>query len=583
MNEQGLGAGVLMGSSVMARLSSIVALFRPYRGAVAGVLSAMLVLASTTAAFAWVAGPLVTLLGSSWGDNRPLTLSIPGLSHTFTAASEVAVTLSTVVIGLAMVRGTAAYVQGFLVASIQQNVVRDLRRQVVEAVLWAPPWRYPGKPGDLATQVTADIQQIEAIVSVVLAPALQNALVLAALGAFAFSKAPGLAFVGLALLPVVAGLLWKANQLARAAFRQALDARGRLAERLVETFSALDVVKAFRVERARAAILLTEIEDVRKLTLRARRVGLALGPVVLVTGAVVLAAILVLGTRAVESRELSAESFVSLLAALMLAYRPIQGLGASLGVFAIGLAALDRVSIHRRSRAETEVPTPPADAISVDGVSVDIDGKRILTDVHLTLEPSETVVLRGANGAGKTTLLSTLMGLCEPASGSIRVGGSPVSGARALRGLFGWVPQEPVLFEGSVLENLALGAEPDPDRAEAVLREVSAWGLVASLPDGLESILARRGQSLSMGQRQLLCLARALYRDPPFLLLDEPTASLDAEAEQEFLRAIEGLSKKRGILLVTHRSRPPFEARVVVMSHGRVVEEVATGSTQAAG
>jgi ABC-type multidrug transport system fused ATPase/permease subunit len=140
-----------------------------------------------------------------------------------------------------------------------------------------------------------------------------------------------------------------------------------------------------------------------------------------------------------------------------------------------------------------------------------------------------------------------------------------------------------VLFEGSVLENLALGAEPDPDRAEAVLREVSAWGLVASLPDGLESILARRGQSLSMGQRQLLCLARALYRDPPFLLLDEPTASLDAEAEQEFLRAIEGLSKKRGILLVTHRSRPPFEARVVVMSHGRVVEEVATGSTQAAG
>ena len=327
----------------MTRLSSIVGLLRPYRGMVAGAFGSMLVVALTTAAFAWLAGPLLRLLGVSVGHNPSLTLSIPGAAWTFTTANDVAIALSWVVIGLATVRGTAGYIQGFLVASLQQSVVRDLRAQVIESILFAEPSRHRGKPGDLATQVTADVHQIEAIISAVVAPALQNAVILATLLAFMVSSTPKLALIGFIVFPAAGALVWLASRAARRAFRASLDRRGKLAEALVEAFSSLEVIKAFRAEQTVTERLNTHVEDVRKLTLHARRIGLLLGPTVLVGGAVMIAIILTLGTGAVQSGELGAERFVSLLAALLFAYRPVQALGASVGVFAVGLAALDRL------------------------------------------------------------------------------------------------------------------------------------------------------------------------------------------------------------------------------------------------
>jgi len=189
------------------------------------------------------------------------------------------------------------------------------------------------------------------------------------------------------------------------------------------------------------------------------------------------------------------------------------------------------------------------------------------------LAPGERVALVGPSGSGKTTVLSLLLGFLAPTSGTIRVGGTDLAALNVeqWRRHVAWVPQRPYLFSGTVADNVRLGA-PDAGDADvwAALRQAEAATFVADLPEGLETRLGEHGAGLSAGQRQRIALARAFLRDAPLLLLDEPTAGLDAESEAAVLAAIERLSAGRTVLLVAHRAASVRSAeRVVVLHAGR--------------
>jgi ABC-type multidrug transport system fused ATPase/permease subunit len=200
----------------------------------------------------------------------------------------------------------------------------------------------------------------------------------------------------------------------------------------------------------------------------------------------------------------------------------------------------------------------------------------VLHRVDVRLEPGETVALVGPSGSGKSTLLWLLLRLVEPTEGRVLVGGRDLAtlDAAAWRARIGFVPQRPTLFRGTVEENIRLG---DPtaglDRVHAAAELAGAHAFVSRLPDGYDTVVGEGGRQLSAGERRRLGLARAVLRDAPLVLLDEPTADLDPVSAALVADAIERLRAGRTVLLVAHRPELAARAdRVVLLDRGRILE-----------
>ena len=245
------------------------------------------------------------------------------------------------------------------------------------------------------------------------------------------------------------------------------------------------------------------------------------------------------------------------------AYLPLRQLGANYHASAEGLAAADQVfAVLERPlpvRGErTNFPDPAIADLTVERLRVVYPGRTqpALEDVSLTIEAGTVSALVGPSGCGKSTLLAVLLGLVRPQGGAVCVGGVDLLDldAGAWRARLAWVPQRPHLFSASIADNVRIGSRDATDRD--VRAAISAAGLdeaIARLPHGIATVLGDRGAGLSAGERQRLALARAFLRDASLLLLDEPTASLDGDTEEEVLESIRRLSHGRTVLLVAHR------------------------------
>ena len=200
-----------------------------------------------------------------------------------------------------------------------------------------------------------------------------------------------------------------------------------------------------------------------------------------------------------------------------------------------------------------------------------------LRGVDLDVEPGETVALVGETGAGKSTIVKLVARFYDVTGGRVLIDGVPVDelDLGAFRRRLGYVPQEPFLFSGTVRDNIAYGRPDAPDAdVERAARAVGAHDFIARLPGGYLQPVTERGRSLSAGQRQLICLARALLVDPSILLLDEATANLDLATEARVQRAMGVVSAGRTTLVIAHRLQTARAAdRIVVLDDGRVVEE----------
>ena len=281
---------------------------------------------------------------------------------------------------------------------------------------------------------------------------------------------------------------------------------------------------------------------------------------------------------AVGLRLLNADmNFHSALFVLVLApeaYLPLRALGANFHASADGMKAAEQVF----ELLETPVAEgaggsvrPRDTSIRITDLEVNYPGRRIpaLHGAELAVEPGEMVALVGPSGCGKSTLLDVVLGLRRPGSGQVRLGGVDLRelDLKIWRAAAGWVPQRPHLFARSVADNVRVGRPGASDeQVAAALEAAGLASVVRRLPHGVDTRLGEGGAGLSSGERQRLALARAFVRDAPLLILDEPTASLDAGTEAEVLEAIRRLTEGRTALVVAHR--PALAAladRVVVM------------------
>ena len=320
------------------------------------------------------------------------------------------------------------------------------------------------------------------------------------------------------------------------------------------------------------------VEEGRKVGLKMVRYRRSLGPMVEVVAAIGFAFALYLGAK----NEMTLEDFLGVAMALFLAYEPVKKLGAIHGYLEEAKASMTRVEdILKAEDSLPELDNPEAlpndgGEVLFKGVHFSYGSEEILRGVNVEIASGETVALVGESGGGKTTFANLIPRFYDVSKGEIRVNGKDVRtvAKKDLRNLIAVVPQMPVLFRGTIRENILMG-KPDAseEEMEAAARRAFAHDFIVRQEKGYDTEVSEKGSSLSGGQRQRIAIARAFIKNAPILILDEATSALDAESEEKVQQAITELVKGRTTLMITHReSTEQFADRVLSFDKGVVRE-----------
>jgi subfamily B ATP-binding cassette protein MsbA len=341
----------------------------------------------------------------------------------------------------------------------------------------------------------------------------------------------------------------------------------------------------FNMNDFEAGRFLDENQRFSDRSYRATKISSISSPLTEVLGVVVVIILLWFGGRQVlQDKGFSAEDFVRFILFLFVTFTPIKAITGIYNTLQRGFAAAERVFTILDSPSEPLHPVRPGSvpaftgAVSFSHVNFTYPGcaEEVLHDICFTLERGSVIALVGSSGSGKSTMLDLLPRFYPVTSGAIAIDGHDIRDMdlAGLRSLFGIVAQETVLFNDTVRNNIAYGLTGTAaEEIIAAAKAAQAWEFVEKMPSGLDTVIGERGVMLSGGQRQRLAIARALLRNPPILILDEATSSLDTESERLVQEAINRLVKDRTVLVVAHRLSTIRHANaILVLDNGSIVE-----------
>lgn len=541
------------------------ALLRPHAPRLVGGVLCLAVAGACEALYAYLTGPLIQLIFSG-GREGAAAFVVPGLTA-MTPPSLVAV--ATAIVAVALVKGSAQLAGSLLHEGSAERLGFALRllvyRQLVRLPL-ATHRRYAA--GELLQRLIDDVRRVqEAAVasSYVLG---RDAVAVLALCTVAAAMVPGLALAAAVVLPVAAGLTAFLGRGVKRSARAGQEALGRLAARAALGLDAIREVKSAGAEAREVEAVARSGREVLAAALRQLRMRAAAPLANELLAALALGATLVYAGGRVADGTLAPGRFVSFFTAVLLAYRPLRELARAHSQRRIAAASLERIRSLLDEPAEPEDETladalpPLRRAMALRGVSFTYPGAAMaaISAVDLTLVPGRVLALSGPSGAGKSTLANLVCGLERPGAGTIawddRVIDERVPLA-ALRREVALVPQQPLLLDGTLAENLRYAAPDAGDASLAdALRQAGLEEVVARLPRGLDSSLGPGGAGLSVGEIQRVGLARAILKRASVLVLDEPTSALDAARETSLCETIRCLAASRAILLIAHDPAP---------------------------
>ncbi len=443
--------------------------------------------------------------------------------------------------------------------------------------------------GDLVRRVTADAACARELVLDVMVPLVVSVATLVTMFLVMWRLSRPLALVAL-MVAIPLGLVVRlfASPMAERKLRKK-DLQGRAMAVAEQTLTAIPLVQAFGREGREDERFRHINERMIEASLRATGIKLQFKVVCGLVTAVAAAAVMVLGGTQVLEGSLSVGALLVLLHYFAALYGPMESLAylsdsvasASAGatrVFSVLDSEEETLPERRGAQALDPARRAPGLAVDFEAVTFGYDAaKPVLHSVTTRIQPGETVAVIGPTGAGKSTLLSLVPRFYDPDQGRIRVGGEDLRevSLRSLRSRVTLVLQQPFLLPLSMAENIAYG-RPGATRREIrrAARQARADEFIERLPEGYETMVGERGETLSGGERQRLAIARAILRDTPILLLDEPTASLDAFTESALLEILEELMADRTCIVVAHRlSTVRYADRILVLDEGRILEE----------
>jgi ABC-type multidrug transport system fused ATPase/permease subunit len=487
-----------------------------------------------------------------------------------------------VVLSLIMWLGT--YLETLHLTYAGQGIIFKLRTQLFDHLQGLSMSFFDrNKVGKLMSRVQNDVDQLQTLMTQDIISLAANLLLLIAIAAVMMTMNLKLALIALTVVPVLGLVLYIWQWYARRAFVKVRQAISVVNDNLQESISGVRVTQSMSREKEN----LKQFDRVNKVHLdankEAARLQAFMMPTVTILTNVAFALVLVFGGFQIQDGTMQAgvllafllyiQRFFAPVMEIIMMYTEIQRATAS------GARVLELLDVKPdlEDKPQAKIIPPVKGEITFRDVSFSYDpGKEILNHIDLEIHAGETVAIAGRTGAGKSSLTGLIARYYDIDSGDLRVDGCPVSEVtqESLRSQIGIVPQDPFLFSGTIEENIRYGRlEATHDEIVAASRAAGAHDLIMRLEKGYDTPVGERGASLSAGQRQLVCLARAILTNPPIMILDEATSNVDTNTERIMQASLRSLSRGRTVVVIAHRLSTITHAdRIVILEHGKIME-----------
>ena len=499
------------------------------------------------------------------------------------------------VAGIAVLGAISSYVEKYLTTSVSQWVTHDLRRTLYNHIQRLSLAEYDKtQTGDLISRVTSDINAVQDFINSALLGIIVNVLTLVGMAGVMFYINWRFTLIALSIAPALFAVVYYLTRRIKKASREVRKKESELVSVVQEVLTSARVVKAFAREDFEVTRFESQSLENVETALEARSIKAKLSPIVDVMVAIGTCLVLAYGARLALSGQISAGVLIVFLLYLGKMYKPMRDLSKSTDTVSKAMVGYERIEevldIEARVRDLPRARKAPRfkGNIAFDHVSFSYDDKvPVLKDVSFEIEAGQVAAIVGPSGVGKTTIISLIPRLYDPQSGTIKIDGTNIRSykLKSLREQISFVLQDTLLFHTSVLENIAYG-KPDasPDEIIRAAKQANAHEFIVQLSEGYGTMVGERGVTLSGGQRQRIAIARAIVRNTPILVLDEPTTGLDSSSEQAVIEALERLMKGRTCIVVAHHLNTIRHADVIfVVKEAELVEKGTHDQLLAAG
>jgi subfamily B ATP-binding cassette protein MsbA len=516
---------------------------------------------------------------SPWLDHMLRPILSGGSKMQIAAAAAIAAVL------IAVLGAIASYIANYYTTSVGQWVANDLRVRTYHHLQQLSLSYYDShQTGNLLSTITSDVQTIQGFASSSTLGIVVDMFTIVGMLVIMFWLNWDFTLIAVAVTPFMLLLVSRFKKAVKKATHEVRKEQSKIVSLVDQGLQSMKVVKAF----GRQDLAEEELAEVSQATvdasLKARRVKALLSPIVSITVAGCTAVVLWRGSALILAGAMTAGALTVFLSYLTKFFKPVQDLATMTNTIAQAAVGVERV--RAILDADTIIPERP-DARDPGALTGDIEFEHVafaysadspvLKDVSFKIKAGQLVGVVGPTGGRKSTIVSLIPRFYDPASGVVKIDGVDIRDYKfhSMRDQIGYVLQETVLFEGTVRDNIAYGRKgvTEQEIIEAA-KLANADEFIARMPHRYDTMVGERGETLSGGQRQRIGIARAIIRNNPILILDEPTAALDTESERLVIEALERLMKGRTVITIAHRLSTIRDAhKIIVLKEGVVAEE----------
>jgi subfamily B ATP-binding cassette protein MsbA len=486
---------------------------------------------------------------------------------------------------MAAIGSLASYIDSYFTESVAQYVSNNLRRQIYHHLQRLSLEYYDThQTGKLLSTITTDVSTIQDFASSSLMNIIVDLLTIFGMLGLMFYLNAGFAFVAIGVTPFLLLFVTRFKKVMKKATHEVRQDQSNMLAVLQQGLESIRAVNAFGRQQLEEERLKKVSLETVGAALKARRVKSVLNPVITITVSVCTALVLWRGADLVLKGAMTVGSLTVFLWYMNKFFSPVQDLAKMTSTIAQATVALERIqailgtNIIVAEKPDAADPGRLNGNITFDHVSFAYNHESpVLKDINLQISCGQRIGICGSTGCGKSTVVSLIARFYDPTGGRVLIDGKDISDFTldGLRSQIGFVLQDTVLFYGSVRENIAYG-RPDASQDEIIeaAKLANAHEFICRMPHGYDTLVGERGLTLSGGQRQRIGIARAVVRNSPILILDEPTASLDVEAEKIVMEALEQLMEGRTVITIAHRLSTICDCdKIVVLHEGYIAEE----------
>lgn len=501
-------------------------------------------------------------------------------------AEKVLIVISIAIIILFFLKNLFRYMAMYILAPLRNGVIRDIRNSVYSKIIQLPLSYFSNKKkGDIIARATNDVQDVEWTIMGSLEILFRDSITVIAYMTTLFIISTKLTFVMLTILPVAGFVIARIGKSLRRKSLKAQNMNGTLLSYLDEAVGGLRIIKAFNAKKYSENKFYNHNNEYSKVMIGVFRRGDLSAPMSEFFGIIVMSIVLWYGGKLIisDNSAMDGPTFVFYVTLFSQVIPSIKSFSSGYYRIQKGIASAQRIwelvdaddNIQEKSNAKSK--SEFTNNISYNNLSFKYEDDYVLNNINLKIEKGKTIAVVGASGAGKSTLVDLLPRFYDPTDGNLSIDGIELTDLKIedLRSLMGIVNQESILFNDTIFNNIAFGIpEATEESVISAAKVANAHEFISQLPHGYHTHIGDRGNKLSGGQKQRISIARAVFKNPPIMILDEATSSLDTESESLVQDALDKLMLNRTSIVIAHRLSTIKNANeIVVMDQGKIVEK----------